>query len=137
MKWKPKFRVRYFVSEEKRTVVCVIDEVDDVLWDFCDEFGGQLSTDGKVNSHKWLEPRYVGKAVCSPDDEWDESLGRLIAYRRAREKFDYSFFRHAQDYITKVGQELDQFVDMVNTFGNHEADAAAYWQDRIAQKLKD
>lgn len=53
---------KYFVNTEKKTVVCIITVQDDFL--------------GNVH-------RFEGKAKCSPEDTFDENIGREIAQNRA------------------------------------------------------
>lgn len=53
---------KYYVNPEKKTVVCVITIQDDYY--------------GEIR-------RFEGKAKCSPEDAFDENIGRQIAQNRA------------------------------------------------------
>lgn len=54
--------------------------------------------------------RYVGKAKCCPEDEWDESYGRKLAeYRAMKKRTDdvnreiENFIRGAVDNLNRLG----------------------------------
>ena len=61
---------KYYVNPEKKTVVCVITIQDDYF--------------GEIH-------RFEGKAKCSPEDAFDENIGRQIAQNRAFIKMKIHF----------------------------------------------
>jgi hypothetical protein len=61
---------KYYVNPEKKTVVCVITIQDDYY--------------GEIH-------RFEGKAKCSPEDAFDENIGRQIAQNRAFIKMKIHF----------------------------------------------
>lgn len=139
--------VKFFIDEEKGIVVCTILHTKYTLINFlrnnccinasCDEewYWHNHQTSGKLD-HKLLMPdRFVGVAVCSADDEWDEDFGKYLAYDRARQKFDNSFFKHAQTYITEIGAYLDAAVDTINEYGDKVAHNAKYRDEFIKKQL--
>jgi len=139
--------VKFFVDEEKRTVVCTILHTKHVLVNFiqdnchidsnCDEdwYWHNHQARGKLERKLMMPNRFVGVAVCGPDDEWDEDFGKYLAYDRARQKFDNSFFKHAQTYITEVGAYLDAAVDTINEYGDKVAHNAKYRDEFIKKQL--
>lgn len=65
--------VKFFVNEEKGTVVCR-------LYD------------------RWYDMYHVGKAQCHDVDEFNEKRGRAIAFNRARQKeLEYNLKHIAED----------------------------------------
>jgi len=113
---------RFYTDEGARTVVCVIagEEVEDILIGFISE-----NFDFNDICIDWaLKPRFykqlkmpksfMGKAVCSEDDEWDEEAGKLLAFKRAKTKFYNSFFKRANILMRALDSRLD---DMVEAFG--------------------
>jgi len=109
----------FIVNKEKRTVVCYMVDVnhqfvDTVPYDF-DEF----LRDDRWSSHSKyvLNTKYCGIAKCAPDDEWDEEIGRRIAYHRMLHKFHKDFFRVASKFINTVDALLLDYLEQVNSFG--------------------
>lgn len=114
---------KFYVNEEKHTVICVIPNTHDLLHKFIFEH-----FKFPYVSIKWgltlkgydvceLPSSFMGKAVCSADDEWDEELGRRIAFSRAKDKCYKSFFRRANWLIQTVDGCLNQMLDQFNSFG--------------------
>ena len=114
---------KFYVNEEERTVVCVIPDTAFMLNDFVNEnfkFG-----DFDVNEALWcgyrsyLMPRsFMGKAVCSADDEWNEELGKMIAFSRAKDKCYRSFFKRANALINTIDKRLNEMINVFNNMGD-------------------
>lgn len=113
---------RFYVDEEAQTVVCVIavEGMEDMLIDFVsDNFHfNDICLDWAINSrfydHLKMPKSFMGKAVCSDEDEWDEEAGKLLAFKRAKTKFYNSFFKRANILMRALDNRLD---DMVEAFG--------------------
>lgn len=113
----------FYVNEEKRTVVCVIPNTQDMLINFiCEnfhfpimDFYWVLTPEGE-NMNR-MPSSFVGKAVCSKDDEWNEKTGRLIAFARAKGKCYNSFFKRANHYVQAIDGHLGDIVEAFNKFG--------------------
>ena len=126
----------FYVDEEKRTVVCVYptskgtdawlwNGASDLVIDFIEEnfdFGDISLADGARygNLHRKLKMpyRFVGKAVCAPEDTWDVDLGMRIAFARAKEKCYDSFFKRANLFINKLMLRVNDTIDTFNNFGD-------------------
>ena len=61
---------------------------------------------------------FMGKAVCAEEDEWNEELGKKIAYSRAKNKLYTSFFKRANLFIQTVDKRLGDMINKFNDFGN-------------------
>jgi hypothetical protein len=71
------FKERFFVNEEKKTVVCKLENCSRALiCDMCRK--GWPAHEGLV-----IDNEFTGKAQCSPDDTFDVEIGKQIAYNRA------------------------------------------------------
>lgn len=113
---------RFYVDEEARTIVCVIavDGMEDMLINFVnDNFHfNDVCLDWAINTHFYdrleMPKSFMGKAVCSDEDEWDEEAGKLLAFKRAKTKFYNSFFKRANILMRALDNRLD---DMVEAFG--------------------
>lgn len=122
-------KIKYYVNEEKRTVICVIRDTECRLADFIRSnaifnpvyqlttYSGREDALRKLRKMLYLPNQFVGKATCSPDDEWNEETGRYIAYARAKEKYDKCFFKHAQKYFDQLDLEFNNFADRINKYG--------------------
>ena len=89
---------RFYVNKEERTIVCVIPNTNDMFLDFIDmhmDFPNlEITPWGKLRKHTLNMPySFMGKAVCAPEDEWDEEVGRMIAFSKAKDKCYKSFFK--------------------------------------------
>ena len=120
-------KCKFFVDEEKRTVVCVIENTRNLVYNFFNlsrwmdniDFSSRvmISPCQELGKHMTLPDRFVGKAVCAAEDEWNEEVGRLIAFDRAKEKLATSFFKRAQEYVTEIDTAFNDMVTRVNEYG--------------------
>lgn len=114
---------RFYVNEEDRVVVCVIPNTRNMLLHFIEDNFDFTEIDVYMGlNHKGLESlempaSFMGKAVCSQDDEWNEELGRLIAFARAKDKCYRSFFRRANTFINTLDRRLGDMITMFNDMG--------------------
>ena len=114
---------KFIVKPEERMILCVIEghHISNMLLDYVEEFdrsGVEIWPVG-VDLRKKLRMPYsfVGKAVCAEGDEWNEELGRKIAYSRAKNKLYTSFFRRANMFINEVDYKLNRMISRLNDFG--------------------
>ena len=117
---------KFYVDEDARTVICVIADTEDVtvrhaLTNFIDEQFDYKDIDissvayySSLHDILKMPKSFMGKAVCSEDDEWDEEAGKLLAFKRAKTKFYNSFFKRANILMRTLDKRLD---DMVEAFG--------------------
>ena len=115
---------KFYVDEEARTVICVISDTQDMVEDFIMTNFCFPDIDVRFSmSYRWIAKQlkmphsFMGKAVCSPEDEWNEETGRLIAYSRARDKYYTSFFKRANKLIQLINKRLDDMIELFNNFG--------------------
>ena len=113
---------RYIINKEKRKVVCIIDNTQFKLRNF-------LFSHLPYGIYPELElsPRYIGIATCAKEDEWNENLGKRIAFHKAKVKFDTSFFKRANSFIQDQDDKLNRMIDSLNAYG---AKAAAHADSR-------
>ena len=139
-------KVNFYVNKDERTVVCVLSRCADDCVRFMQN--NSAFDSGSISRVKdcWVDhttlikagkmpSRFVGKAVCSEEDEWDESVGRAIAYSRARKKYDRSFFRHANAIVTTIDKYLGELVNVFNAYGDKIAEAEENRDARIEKLM--
>lgn len=133
---KSKKECEYTISKERRQVICIMNDTKYGFINFlnhCGQYGGDL--------FKYAMPStFIGVATCAPEDEWDEQLGKDIAYAKAAEKYNKSFFKRAQAYTNDMDTILNNIVDKINKYGDqvrHCQETRREWLlDRIEQNIK-
>ena len=115
---------RFYVNEEEHTVVCVIPRTKELLEDFIVEhfrfrdFDFSFIVDWEWGDDRLKMPSsFMGKAVCSEEDEWNEETGRMIAFSRAKDKCYRSFFKRANNLIQSLDRRLGDMITEFNDFG--------------------
>lgn len=114
---------KFYVDEDARVVVCVIPNTNDMLIDFVREHfrWDDVDMDYAIDYHfepKLQMPRsFMGKAVCAAEDEWNEELGRKIAFSRAKDKCYKSFFKRANLLVQTYDRRLGDMIETFNDFG--------------------
>ena len=123
---------KFYVNEAERTVICVIPkritrgdyytDTEDMLMDFItDNFNFADVDIGEaifMSRKLYRMPKsFMGKAVCAKDDEWDEELGKMIAFSRAKDKCYRSFFKRANVLVNTIDRRLNDMITMFNDFG--------------------
>ena len=114
---------KFYVDEAARTVVCVIPRtrnmVLDFIWDNFQYSDINLadSIEYRMRNELYMPGSFMGKAVCAPDDEWNEETGRIIAFSRAKNKCYQSFFKRANLFIQTLDRRLGDAITSFNDFG--------------------
>lgn len=112
---------KFFVDETARKVACVYEHSKQLFVNFaCDNFdmANELFLSKNKLYKKCLMPdRFIGVAMCGKDDEWDEQIGRLIAFSRMKDNLNRSFFKRANTYFNWIDAQLNQDADLVNKVG--------------------
>ena len=118
----------FYVNEEARTVVCVIPHTRNLFTRFADKYfnyrGGNLlnsvthSWNGGIYDRFVMPNSFSGKAVCAPEDTWDEETGRMIAFAKAKDKAYQCFFRRANAFMNYISEAYEDAVYQLNEFGS-------------------
>ena len=113
---------KFYVDEANRTVVCVYEDTGDMLLEFIKanlrwkDFDTWFAID-RMEDELWMPDSFRGKAVCAPEDTWNEEIGRKIAYSRMKTKCYKSFFRRANKLVRTIDKRLGEMIDKFNDFG--------------------
>ena len=128
---------RFYVDEDARTVVCVIPNTENMVRDFIDEHNNWpdvsiwYRSGSKLGKMLKMPYSFSGKAVCSPDDNWDVELGKKLAFSRAKDKCYKSFFKRANHYVQTVDRRLGDMITIFNDFGMKLEDKRDILQNEI------
>lgn len=144
---------KFYVNEAERTVVCVIppyikDEngecnsctsamVTEFIHDnfMFPEIDFRYALENKLLDELVMPTSFIGKAVCSSEDEWDEETGKMIAFSRAKDKCYRSFFKRANKFVQAIDRRLGDMVDRFNDFGLQLEDKHERLQAKIESAL--
>lgn len=128
---------KFFVNEEKRKVVCVLENTADAFENFADQnfpiFISNLNIWEKVQ----MPDKFIGIATCSPDDEFDIEIGEKLAYSRAKDNFNKCFFNRAEKFFHLVDDCLERSVDIINTYGDKVRANTTHRHEVIADLIGD
>ena len=124
---------QYIVNKEKGKVVCVIHNTKCLLENFICDFDSDF-----VPVVFWKDVRlpnqFSGVATCADGDEWNEELGRRIAFARAKYKLDRSFFKRANKFINDMDKRVDRLYTEFNDYG---AVISKHHNNRVKRLMKD
>lgn len=146
---KYKFNVRpsdcrYIINKEKRTIVCLIEHTECMFTDFAeanfdipyDCLGGwwnKKPTYSQFYKKLYMPKRFWGIATCAEEDEWDVEKGKFLAFARAKNKLNNSFFKRANLYIHAFDKSLNDAVLVLNNLGEKLTINSDRRQERIKE----
>ena len=142
---------KFYVNEAERTVICVIPkritrgdyytDTEDMLMDFItDNFNFADFDIGEaifMSRKLYRMPKsFMGKAVCAKDDEWNEELGKMIAFSRAKDKCYRSFFKRANTLVNVIDRRLNDMMTMFNEMGDKLNDKREKLEHMIEERTQ-
>lgn len=127
--------VRFIVQPERRKVVCIISNTKHYLGDFVDLWGNDWSVPWKVEDILRMPDRFVGVATCDENDEWDEEIGKSIAFSRAKYKLHNSFFKRANTFVNECDRTLSKLITSLNDYGEQLSANAEKREKWITEKV--
>lgn len=117
IKISPK-KCQYIINKNQRKVICIIHDTRDLLKDFVRDYDRDIILFLLNDSDKLDMPSsFRGVATCAEGDEWDEELGKRVAFARARYKLDKSFFKRANFCINEIDRHVDRLFEKMNNYG--------------------
>ena len=108
--------VRFIIQPERRKVVCIISDTRLYLENFVDLWHNNWSAPWKVENILRMPDRFVGVATCDENDEWNEEIGKAIAFSRAKYKLHNSFFKRANTFVNECDRALVKLVGNLNDY---------------------
>lgn len=104
---------KYIVNKEKRTVVCILSNCSRDVSKAIDKYFREIMILFDVN----INDKYVGVAKCSPEDEWDEKIGKKLAFSRAYAEYRGAIKVQARKFIASMGNEMQHFKEVMEERG--------------------
>lgn len=119
---------RYIINIDKRKIICLIENTErmfitfaannfDIPYDCMDSIWSS-ATPKHLHEKLRMPNRFWGIATCSEEDEWDEEKGKLLAFAKAKNKLNKSFFKRANLYIHTFDKSINDAVEILNTLGD-------------------
>ena len=135
-------------NDPRKKVICIISDTKNLFHDFaqdnfhldcdCDAgFWGVPAFKPTLLKDTAMPNKFVGVAICSENDEFDEELGRTIAFSRAKDNLNKCFFKRASTYINTLDAWINEALDIVNAYGEklsvNSAKRHAYIKERVGE----
>lgn len=132
---------QFFINEEQRKVVCVINNTQNLFLEFLRENSAILHLCAYYNQKNlYMPPRFVGVATCSKEDEWNEAVGKKLAFNRAKYNLNRSFFKRANSFVNNVDDALNELITAFNKYGeciSKNQEAQCTWlSEKIGSKIE-
>lgn len=108
---------KFIVKEKERKVICIIENSAYDVIHFIRKYIWWVDDD-IIDKEKLTMPHtFVGVASCAKEDKWDESIGKKIAYYKAKYKYVISFFKHANALVNRIDEETAKIERAFNNYG--------------------
>jgi len=124
---------RFYVDEAHRKVVCVIPCTRNMVINYIGDSPFRFCMTLRERDALKLPNSFTGIATCNENDTFDEEIGKLIAYDKAKMKLNTSFFKRANKFVNKCDKELYKLIDSLNDFGSRLSEGA----DRREAKIEE
>lgn len=117
---------KFIINKDNRTVVCVYDGSERTFIDFANHnFNVKTYCDcgfahyhfSRLMNKMYMPNKFIGVATCSENDEWNEEIGKKVAFSRMKDKLNRSFFKRADLYVKTIDKWMDDAVYLINTVG--------------------
>lgn len=115
---------RFIVNEKAGKVICIFDNTAPMflfyaqenlpITPMCDSNDAKTS---RLYTKLLMPNKFVGIASCNPEDEFSVETGKLIAFTRAKDKIQNSFFKRANLYVNTIDSWLNRAMDAINNYG--------------------
>lgn len=119
----------YYVDEAKRTIACVATECEyDLITELIKEFNDSKKEDkfllanllSMYEEELMLDYKYIGKAYCDINDEFDVEIGRTIARQKMREKYNKAKANRMERFCETIQKILSGSINKMNFYRNNE-----------------
>lgn len=149
---KYKFNVRpedcrYIINKDKRKIICLIENTENMFIAFannnleipCDCYNmvwPPVTNFSKYFNRKLHMPkRFWGIATCAEDDEWDVEKGKLLAFSKAKDKLNTSFFKRANFYVNTLNKSINRATVLLNNLGKKLTTSSIHRHEKLAEML--
>ena len=119
------FDVDYYVNKEKKVVVAKMTGCfNELACDMCRKGYPPIPAFEIANA-------FIGKAKCSPDDTFDEEIGKKIAFKRAYKKYVMAKKKAVAAFLADTNKLVDELNDTVKNLMDSYDRADAHRTEEI------
>ena len=122
---------KFYVDRANGVVVCVLRNTKYILRDNLEENNPYYVCRDIALAN--MPDQFIGVARCGKGDNFDEQVGRKLAFYRLKKKFYSSYFKRANAYFNAVDRVIGQQVDLFNLIG----EKVGRNLDKMEEQLKD
>lgn len=126
---------KFIVKPEDRKVICIYYTDSSLIPKYMFYNFESICNWDVIDEIKEMNSYYSGIASCAPEDEWDEALGRKIAFCKMKKKFYAAFFKRINKYFEYMDKALDKAAMQCNQMGNKWEMEIADLEAKIEEKL--
>lgn len=110
---------QFILKPEERKTICILAIPPNLLERYIRELNTKMPIIWTTNIVKLLQIslQYTGIATCSEEDEWDDEVGKDVAYIKAKQAFAADFISHAYsffNFFTSAIQTMKDNCDALN-----------------------
>ena len=128
----------FHINKEKGVIICILPNTQEAFIDFVSLNFSVIQYYPNKMYNKLLMPKsFIGVATLADGDTWDEDFGKFLAYSRARDKYNKSFFKRAATFINEMETSIDQMVNVINLYGKSLEKSSIYRHNKINLREKD
>lgn len=126
---------KFYVDKEKKKVVCVIPKTEFMAIRFVEANYNVniIYLDEKVPDMLIMPRQFTGIATCHEEDTFDEEMGKLIAYNKARHKLNCSLFKRLNAYASYLDNKLNDFINNCNNYGDKQSKREQARENKIKE----
>lgn len=92
---------------------------------------GTLAIYATVSGTGFMKNNFIGVSKCHENDKWDENYGEMLAYHKAREKRDKSFFNAANRFANSIAEKINDSFNRIDTYGEKLYSNSKYRRNKI------
>lgn len=106
---------KFYVDRANGVVACVLRNTKYILHNDLAEKNPYVCQD--IIEITNMPDQFIGVARCGKGDNFDEQVGRKLAFYRLKKKFYSSYFKRANAYFNAVDRIIGQQVEQFNQIG--------------------
>ena len=103
---------KYYINDERKTIVAKTENTKTLMAELWEQglagFVEILCASKKYNDFRYPKTDFVGKAVCSPKDEYNEEVGKKIAAWKADLKYHKYNANRYRDIILMLHEVVNR-----------------------------
>ena len=127
---------RFYVDEAHRKVVCVIPNTKELVNRYLDRLPIDIPFyHWNVEDKLCMPHSFSGVATCHEEDIFNVETGKLIAYNKAKNKLNASFFKRANYFVNYIDSKLNLLMEDFNRYGERLSINKAHRENKINEIL--